>query len=244
MGSVSWRRPDQGQAHRRTARKIAAPAIRGGFPYADRVIPRLRQAHPRARSLALATTAVLLLAAGLVAVGCATAPAATFDPAGPCLTDGKTPGAYPELEALLPSSLDGEPPTTVDSGRNCTPKNLGSLAAHGVSEVRFAGAIWDLGGSQGVTTAVFAAPGLEAEWMAEFYETSAETGRKTEDIETSAVTIAGRPGQRMDLRNGESLQSVVVWPSAIDDTVHVVLAADVDEAVVQGAIEALQEAAS
>lgn len=159
------------------------------------------------------------------------------------MADGKTPSAYPELEALLPTDLEGAPPTTVDSGRNCTRKNLGSLAAHGVSEVRFAGAVWDLGGSRGVTTAVFTAPDLEAGWVAEFYETSAEVGRRTQDIETSSVSIAGRPGRRLDLRNGESHQSVVAWSSSVDDTVNVVLAADVDEATLQGAVDALETAA-
>jgi len=240
-------RPDHGQAHPRTAggvpRRPLRTAPRVGFPYAWSVIPGPRPVRPRARSLVLATISAFLLAAGLVAGGCTSAPAATFDPAGPCVTDGKTPGAYPELEALLATELDGDPPTTVDSGRNCTPRNLGSLAAHDVSEVRFAGAVWDLGGSRGVTTAVFAAPGLEAGWVAEFYETSAEVGRKTEDIETSSVSVAGRPGQRIDLRNGESLQSVVVWPSRADGTVNVVLAADVDEATLQGAVEALEIAA-
>src|SRR5688572_5422476 len=44
-----------------------------------------------------------LLVAALLAVACsATSGAASFDPSGPCTTDGRGPGAYPELEALVP----------------------------------------------------------------------------------------------------------------------------------------------
>ena len=208
------------------------------------MIPRpagfLRLRPSLVRSAVVALGAVLSLVA-LVA-GCAGTPAATFDPDGPCVADGAAPGAYPELEARLPSSVDGTPPTTVDSGRNCTPKNLGSLGTHDLTEVRFAGAVWDRGGGSGVTTAIFTAPGLRADWIAEFYETSAEAGRRTEDIVTTTPTVAGRPGHRMDLRNGESLQSVVVWPSTTPDTVNVVLSADIDESIVQAAIAALEGA--
>ena len=41
----------------------------------------------------------------------AVAGVASFDPSSPCPTDGRFPGAYPELEALLPGDLDGAPPT-------------------------------------------------------------------------------------------------------------------------------------
>lgn len=188
-----------------------------------------------AATVALTTVAVLLAA-------CGGTPGATFNPEGPCVADGAAPGAYPELEAMLPTSLAGLPPPAVDSGRNCSPKNLGSLGTHDLAEIRFAGAVWDMGGGAGVTTAIFTAPGLQADWIAEFYETSAEAGRRTEDIETSTPTVAGRPGHRMDLRNDESLQSVVTWQSTSPDTVNVVLAADVEEPMIQDAIAALEAA--
>ncbi len=188
-----------------------------------------------AASIALTVVAVVLAA-------CGGTPSATFDPDGPCVADGAAPGAYPELEARLPTSLSDMPPPAIDSGRNCTPKNLGSLGTHDLDEIRFAGAVWDMGGGTGVTTAIFTAPGLRADWIAEFYATSAEAGRRTEDIETSNPTIAGRPGHRMDLRNGDSLQSVVTWQSTSPDTVNVVLAADVDESTIQDAIAALDAA--
>src|SRR5262245_55442876 len=41
----------------------------------------------------------LLLGAALVVAGCGlVGAAASFDPSGPCVVDGKAPGAYPELE--------------------------------------------------------------------------------------------------------------------------------------------------
>ena len=64
---------------------------------------------------------------------------ATFDPTGPCTADGSAPGAYPELEAAIPKTFRGAAPADLDSGRACTPDGLGTLAAHGVKEIRFAG---------------------------------------------------------------------------------------------------------
>ena len=37
----------------------------------------------------------------------------------------RSPGAYPDLEALVPKLYHGAPPETLDSGRNCTPASLG-----------------------------------------------------------------------------------------------------------------------
>ena len=72
----------------------------------------------------------LVLALVLAACGTAT-PVASFDPASACTTDGRMPGAYPELEALLPAAYEGKAPATVDSGRNCTPAALGTLRRRG-----------------------------------------------------------------------------------------------------------------
>src|SRR5262245_38022243 len=98
----------------------------------------------------LRVSIALAILATLSAVACA----ASFDPDGPCTGDGRMPGAYPSLEALVPRDVGGSAPTTVDSGRNCTDRALGSLAGHGVDELRFAGATWETGTSSGVTLAV------------------------------------------------------------------------------------------
>jgi hypothetical protein len=156
--------------------------------------------------------------AGLIAAGCA---GRTFDPSGPCTSDGRAPGAYPSLEALVPRELSGEAPTRVDSGRNCTPSALGTLVAHGVTEMRYAGSKWDNGDSSGVTIAVFEAPDLEADWVHEFFRVGAENARNTEDIEASKITLGDVPAYRVDALNGEAYQTVIDWQDG--DRVRVVL---------------------
>jgi hypothetical protein len=140
----------------------------------------------------------------------------TFDPAAPCTEDGRAPGAYPALEAVLPTSFDGRPPDSLDSGRNCEPAGLGTLAERGVEELRFAGAIWDLGSGGGVTEAVLEAPGLRADWVAEFYEAGARSGRRVEAVTVSEAAVGELVGTRIDALNGESFQTVVVVPDATD----------------------------
>ncbi len=154
------------------------------------------------------------------------APAATFDPAGPCLADGRLPGAYPELEARLPASLEGEAPDRIDSGRNCSDGALGSLIAHDLDEVRFAGATWDRGGGRGVSSVVFASAvaDLPAAWIAEFYEIGARTAKRTGNIESSRPTFpALGEAWRLDTLNDLSFQTVITWQDA--GLVRVVLVA-------------------
>ena len=170
-------------------------------------------ARPRA-ALVVAALSVLVIA------GCG---AASFDPSGPCTTDGRAAGAYPSLEALVPRDLAGEPPTRVDSGRNCSASALGSLATHGVSEVRFAGSTWEAGPNGGVSVAILEAPGLQADWVHEFYRVGAEAGRNTEQVMPSKVDVDGVTGYRLDTLNGESYQTVVNWQDG--ERVRVVLVA-------------------
>jgi hypothetical protein len=158
-------------------------------------------------------TAVLLGA--LFAAGCG-AFGPTFSPTGPCTTDGRTPGAYPNLEAQVPKAINGRAATTVDSGRNCSADALGSLAtAHGVREVRFAGATWDESNGNGVSIAVLALPdqAFPIAWAEEFYQQGAENGKHTGNIETARPTYPGAgPVFRLDTLNDLSFQTVVVWP--------------------------------
>lgn len=166
-----------------------------------------------------------ILAVILVAGACG-ASGPTFAPEGPCLADGKTPGAYPALEALVPRSFDGRPPDVVDSGRDCSERALGALVSHDVTELRFAGATWHLDAADGVTFAVLALPdsALPVTWAEEFYEIGARNARKTEHIETSRPLVA-TIGQafRLDTLNDLSYQTVVVWPDG--DVVRVVIVA-------------------
>lgn len=187
-----------------------------------------------------------LVVVGLVAA-CSGQPSASFNPNGPCVADGKIRGAYPELETRVPTALGGKPPVSLDSGRNCTAGNLGSLATHGVSELRFAGGVWADSGRSGITIAVFQAPGLQADWMGEWYEATARAARQTGQIKLSKPVVAGRQAHRMDLVNGESTQTVIVWPaaavsahgSAFGIVINVVIAADEPESRIQEAVAAL-----
>jgi hypothetical protein len=161
--------------------------------------------------------------AGFLA-GCAGGSAASsFDPSGPCTADGQRPGAYPELEALIPPTFEGVAPAHLDSGRNCTERNLGTLASHGIREVRFAGALWETGDRSGLTLAVLVAPDLTAERMADFYEAGAHAGRKTEDVKRSTFDIDGQNGWTISALNDESYQTIVVWDAAESGTVRAIL---------------------
>jgi hypothetical protein len=176
------------------------------------------------------------IAAALVAIaslGCGS-PTPSQDFTGSCATDGKAPGAYPDLERVVseqwgqvsPDAFASIPPTTVDSGRNCTPASLGTLAAHGVKEVRFAGATWDRGNGNATVRVILRAPAgappLQGPWVEEFYEAGARASSKTENIEITRPSMDGAgPVYRIDTLNNLSLQTVLVWPS--DDGVRVAL---------------------
>lgn len=181
---------------------------------------------------ALIAVSVLLGACGTSAV------AATFDPAAPCPAEGRQPGAYPALEALLPGDLDGKAPDSVDSGRSCTADSLGTLAERGVDELRFAGATWKTGGTSGLTLALFEADGLDTRQMLEFYETGARGARRTEKLVTSDMTVGGQPARRLDVLGSDGTgQTVVAWPAGRPGAVWVLLAADVGDARVAQILE-------
>ncbi len=157
----------------------------------------------------LAQVAVLgaLLSVAAVAAGCAAPP---FDPSAPCTSDSRVVGAYPALETLVPREFRDRAPDHVDSGRSCTETALGTLRAHNVGELRFAGATWDLGSSSGVSMAILEADQLRADWVADFYEAGARAARNSLSVDTSATEINGQPASRIDTLNGESYQTVVV----------------------------------
>ncbi len=188
--------------------------------------------------LSVALPAALL---ALVLAACGTgAPGVSFDPTGACTTDGQQPGAYPELEALLPPDDQGTKPTSVDSGRTCTAAALGTLADAGVQELRFAGATWEAGGTAGWTIAVFTGEGLDATVMRDFYETGARSARRTEKVAVSATTVGAMPARRLDVLMSDGTgQTVVTWQPAADGPVWVLLAADVGDTKVAALLEAL-----
>ena len=147
-------------------------------------------------------------------------------------------GAYPDLEALVPASYQGARPETLDSGRNCSTDNLGSLASKGIREVRFAGGTWTFGAERAAVLAVFRTAGLTADALADFYMDSAKVAARTDITGTSEPMIRGRSGYRLDTKTGERVQTVVVWPAAASDVVNVVITNDLPDARIQDAIDA------
>jgi hypothetical protein len=174
--------------------------------------PVTRRAVPSGTGLrrSLVVAAVVFLVA---ACGPAIDPV-SFDPATPCTTredEGRFAGAYPELEAILPTSFEGAAPAFRDSGRTCTPEQLGTLRERGITEVHFAGANWDLGNGRALTVAVFEATDLDPGRMIEFYEAGARAARRTNDLLRSDTTVGGFAAKRLDVLFGDSRQSIVAW---------------------------------
>jgi hypothetical protein len=167
----------------------------------------------------------VVVAAIAALAGCVGRAGGSFDPAGPCGADGQRPGAYPELEAVIPTTFEGAPPDRLDSGRNCSETNLGSLNAHGIDELRFAGGLWETGARSGVTIAAFEAAGLTMEQLAEFYETGARGARKTENVTVGDYAVGSVNGRRLDTLNDESFQTILVLDSESAGVVHAVLVA-------------------
>lgn len=194
----------------------------------------------RGRRLVAALPVVLLVVASLALGACAGQADLSFDPATPCAGAARQqmPGAYPELEARVPDELDGKAPRSRDSGRFCAKETLGSVYDAGVTEVRFGGAIWEVGDRGGIQLGAFEGDGLTAELLAEEYRQAADASRRTEAARATTLEVDGRPAWRIDVVNGSSRQAIVVWPSADGAVVQVVVAADVDEAALQGAIAA------
>ncbi len=181
---------------------------------------------------------LLALLVAVVLAACNAYASASFDPTGPCSGDGRVPGAFPDLEAMVPTRYQGVPPETLDSGRNCSAANLGSLASVGIAEVRFAGGTWTFGAERAAVLAVFRASGLTADSMAAFYLDSAKVASRTEIVAASSPMILGRGGHRLDTKTGERVQTVVVWPGADRDVVNVVITNDLPDARIQDAIDA------
>lgn len=180
----------------------------------------------------------LVVTLGLVFAACTGGAPASFDPSGPCSGDGAAPGAYAEIESMIPTTYEGRAPNTLDSGRNCTAENLGVLADDGFEEIRFAGGTWDFGGERAAVLVVFSAPGLTADAIAEFYATSARSANRTQITRESTPTLAGRPGRRIDTLTGSRTQTVVVWPAADADLVNVVITNDLPDPKIQAAVDA------
>ncbi len=185
-----------------------------------------------------------VVAVAAVLAACASA-APSFDPAAPCggAEVQQRAGAYPDLEARIPKSLAGKAPERLDSGRYCSAASLGTLVAHGLHEVHFAGGIYPASDRQaGISIVVFAADGLTATWMADSYEAGARADKRTSGVQRSSLTIAGRPGFRIDALHStdtaSTSEAVLVWPSADGRVVQVVIGSGVTEEGLRAAVDA------
>jgi hypothetical protein len=180
----------------------------------------------------------LLMAVVLLLAGCTGATTASFDPTGPCSGDGSAPGAYPELEALVPASFEARPPDRLDSGRNCTAENLATLADEGIEEVRFAGGTWEFGSDIAAVLAVFAADGLTVDAMADWWEATARDSSRTQILNAAEVEMYGLAVRRLDTKTGERLQSVLVWPREEPGQVNVVVTHNLPDPKIEAAVDA------
>ncbi|MDP9482489.1 MAG: hypothetical protein M3P84_04615 [Chloroflexota bacterium] len=166
---------------------------------------------------------------------------ASFDPGQPCggAAEQRMAGAYPDLEAAVPSALTGEPATARESGRYCAAETLGTLVDAGLSEVHFGAATWDRGSGKALSLVMFEAAGLTDRALFDSYVAGAAANGKIHDLKTSAPTLGGGPGHRLDFLNGDSsFQRILVWPGDRADRVRVVLAADLLDAEIQAAVDA------
>lgn len=207
----------------------------------EHIFRRRRPPGPAARASvthARPALAACLLAALLVAACGPGSLYTSFDPSRPCGIDGRFPGAYPLLEAALPRTFQGRAPDTIDSGRNCSVTELGTLAGHGIAEVKFAGASWFLSGNAGITLALFVGDGLTPERLGEWYESTARAARSTREIDPTRPTIAGVQAYRLDTLNGDSVQTIIDWSPPGSDYVYVVVAADAPVATIDAAVAA------
>ena len=181
----------------------------------------------------------LVLAAIVGLIGaCGAAPGPSFEPSGPCTTDGSAPGAYPELEALVPTTYEEVGPNRLDSGRNCSDENLGTLADEGIEEIRFAGGTWEFGSDIAAVLAVFAADSLTVDAMADWWESTARASSRTQILGSTSTEVAGRTVHRLDTKTGERIQSVLVWAGDEPGQVNVVLSHNLPDPKIEAAVAA------
>jgi hypothetical protein len=199
------------------------------------------RADRRFRALLLACSAT----AAVAFAGCATSsgPTTPPDPSAACggADVQRSVGFYPDLEVRLPSLLAGAAPASRDSGRYCSEKTLGPLRAAGYGEVRFAGETFPATSQSGLSLVVYSAPGLTADQVGEAFRGGAGTGRKVTVVSDDAYAVADRAGRRLVVLNDDIRQVVVAWPADDPGVVRIVIAADVPDAAIDGAIAAMEE---
>ena len=91
---------------------------------------------------------------------------------------------------------------------------------------------------------------LTRDWLAEFYETGARGGKNVESLEASDYQVEPSiVARRIDVLNGESFQSVVVWErggrietAVIADFIREIQTREAHDKVVRDAVDAWAKA--
>jgi hypothetical protein len=214
---------------------VSGRTIRAGVVRSPEMSPRSTAAGRPVRRFAMT---ILGLALAVILGACSGATGPSFEPSGPCTADGSAPGAYPDLEALVPTSYEERGPNRLDSGRNCSDENLGSLADEGIEEIRFAGGTWEFGSDIAAVLAVFAADSLTVDAMADWWESTARASSRTQILGSTSAEVAGRTVHRLDTKTGERLQSVLVWAGDEPGQVNVVLSHNLPDPKIEAAVAA------
>jgi len=198
----------------------------------------IRAGVVRSPAMSRLRTSVLGIAMAVFLVGCTGAAGPSFEPPGPCTADGSAQGAYPDLEALVPTAYEKRSPNRLDSGRNCSDENLGSLADEGIDEIRFAGGTWEFGSDIAAVLAVFAADSLTVDALADWWESTARASSRTQILRSTSAEVAGRTVHRLDTKTGERIQSVLVWAGDEPGQVNVVLSHNLPDPKIEAAVAA------
>ena len=191
-------------------------------------------------SRTLAKTLSLVLVLSLVAACGGGGPTPTPDASAACggADEQRMGGFYPELESLLPATLEGRAPATRDSGRYCSAKTLGSLFDAGVRELRFAGATWpDDDVSTGIAMVVYRADGLTLDAVADSFASGAGAARGVNQVHAEAIEFDGAPGVRVTAMSGDRPQIVIIRDYLQAGTIAVVIGSGVSEARARAAAE-------
>jgi len=94
-------------------------------------------------------------------------------------------------------------------------------------------------------------PALTRDWLFEFYEAGAKSGKNVESVEPgSDYPVDGTvTGRRLDVLNGESFQSVVVWErgerietAIVADFIREIQTREAHDQVVRDAVDAWRKA--
>ena len=185
---------------------------------------------PRARASSLARRVV---------AGCGAGAAASFDPTGACTADGSAPGAYPDLEALIPTTYEGKAPERLDSGRNCTPENLAACRRghrRGPLRRRHVGVRRRARGRAGRVHG----PGPDGRRVADFYATSARTASRTTITGESTPTSPAGPATGSTRRPASGCRPWSSGRPRPPDRVNVVITNDLPDPKIQAAVDGLR----